>query len=104
MEVYYNGEWGTVCDDGWSYRDAYVVCRQLGFGLYGKSYHGAHFGQGLGTIWLNNVMCTGDESTLFSCTHLGVGIIRNCNHSEDAGVRCSGTQGTYICCDLCLCT
>ena len=94
MEVNYNGEWGTVCDDGWSYLDARVVCRQLGLGSYGSSYSGAYFGQGTGPIWLDNVLCAGTESTLASCGHLGINVSRSCSHYEDAGVRCYGTQGT----------
>ena len=89
MEVNYNGEWGTVCDDGWDNTDAGVVCRQLGFGSSGRS---TGFGQGSGSIWVDNVACVGDESTLARCGHLGVNITRSCSHSEDAGVRCYGGQ------------
>ena len=90
VEVYYNGEWGTVCDDGWDDTDAGVVCRQLGFGSLGTANKSASFGQGSGSIWLDSVTCTGNELTLASCGHLGVGITRRCNHSNDASVMCTG--------------
>ena len=89
VEVYYNGEWGTVCDDGWDDTDAGVICRQLGFGSSGTAVGSAYFGPGSESIWLNNVTCTGHESTLVSCGHVGFGITSICNHYEDAGVKCS---------------
>ena len=94
VEVYYNYRWGTVCDDGWDDTDASVVCRQLGFGSSGVAIGSAGFGPGSGSVWLKRVTCTGKESVLASCGHLGVGITNYCYHYEDAGVRCS--NGTYL--------
>ena len=36
LEVCYDGEWRSVCDDYWNDVDANVACRQLGFLDYGE--------------------------------------------------------------------
>ena len=87
MEVYYNGEWGTVCDDEWDLNDAQVVCRQLGFPPPIAAVRFAHYGQGSGEIWLDNVDCVGNELRIENCSHNGWGN-GNCDHSEDASVQC----------------
>ena len=51
--------------------------------------HGAFFGSGMGPIFLDNVVCRGTESSLLECSTNRIGQ-HNCDHSEDAGVRCNG--------------
>ena len=88
VEIFFNGKVGTVCDDDWDINDASVVCRQLGFPDAVSAPGSAHFGGGNGQIWLDNVGCSGSESSIADCTHNGWGV-ESCNHDEDASVICS---------------
>ncbi|XP_038046691.1 putative DMBT1-like protein [Patiria miniata] len=93
VEVFYQGEWGTVCDDGWDLNNADVVCRMLGYPSASNAWSGAHFGQGSGPIMLDNVNCQGYESSIAECNHAGW-FSHNCGHNEDAGVTCNSDSTT----------
>ena len=88
VEIYWNYQWSTVCDDLWDDIDATVICKQLGYSR-GSGRVSAYFGEGSGLILLDNVNCNGRESTIFRCSHRNFGE-HDCVHSEDAGVVCYG--------------
>ncbi|XP_067678781.1 deleted in malignant brain tumors 1 protein-like [Haliotis asinina] len=94
LEVYYNGTWGSVCDDGFGTNEAKVACRQLGrykSGIIPRAIE--TFGYGGGRIWLDDVSCSGSESSLVSCSHNPWGV-NNCGHSEDVGIICDPSDMT----------
>ena len=94
VEVWYQDTWNTVCDHYWSIKDGDVVCGQLGYQRASRTHRKAFFGEGCGRILLDNLECTGEESSLLDCTHNGV-FTHNCGHQDDAGVTCK---------QLCHCT
>ncbi|XP_076738294.1 scavenger receptor cysteine-rich domain-containing protein DMBT1-like [Maylandia zebra] len=88
VEIYHNNIWGTICGDGWDLNDAEVVCRQLNCGPALGAPQMAYFGAGSGQIWLDNVGCSGSESSLTECQNSGWGT-NTCAHDQDAGVICT---------------
>ena len=52
-------------------------------------YPYAYFGQGSGDIWLDDLRCSGTESSILDCTHDGIGVYASyCGHDDDVGVEC----------------
>ena len=47
------------------------------------------YGNGSGDILFDNLMCQGNESSLFDCPPNEI-FDSNCDHSEDAGIVCNG--------------
>uniref|UniRef100_A0A3B4E1P5 SRCR domain-containing protein n=1 Tax=Pygocentrus nattereri TaxID=42514 RepID=A0A3B4E1P5_PYGNA len=88
LEVFHSGSWGTVCGDLWDIEDAQVVCRQLQCGVALSALVPAWFGPGTGPIWLNEVECEGNETSLWNCTFQLSGE-DEWGHEEDVGVMCS---------------
>ena len=54
VEVYYQGQWGTICATNWGIDDAVVICRELGFGGAIAAPNYGAFGPGNGTVSSRN--------------------------------------------------
>ncbi|XP_039149703.1 uncharacterized protein LOC6737381 isoform X2 [Drosophila simulans] len=87
LEVKHHGVWGSVCDDDFNLKSAQVACNSMGFFGPAKIEKNI-FGNSNGPIWLDQVMCFGNESSIDQCNHWNWGE-HNCNHTEDVALHCS---------------
>ena len=55
---------------------------------------GNAFGPGNGSIWLDDVICDGNEESISDCSHRPWGE-HNCLHSEDVSIDCNIVQPTF---------
>ena len=87
VEILYAGVWGAICNDLFNLTAANVVCRQLG---YPGAVRVASYESDSSQIWLDDVQCTGKETSIDQCSHNGFNIY-DCNFATDqVGVECKG--------------
>ena len=60
------------------------------------AFTNAHFGAGSGTIFLDNVGCSGTESSILDCSYDSDNVYCSTGHQEDAGVRCQCKICKYV--------
>ena len=88
IELCLQGKWGSICHNAWGVNDANVVCKQLGYSAAGNTpYYAAFYGPSSGAVLLNQVQCTGAESTIIECP-VDSSPPTTCTHLQDAAVAC----------------
>ncbi|GLH02202.1 LOW QUALITY PROTEIN: Protein bark beetle [Gryllus bimaculatus] len=93
LQVRIGSSWGTVCNYGWTLRDAALACHQLGLVLNPGDWFlerseipaaGANE-----DIILSNVRCTDEDVDITKCRAEHIGEFENsCTHENDVGLRC----------------
>lgn len=95
VEVKINGTWGGICDDGFGFNEANVVCKQLGFHLGAEEVY-TNQGEGIGDpIHLYGLECSkGSEKRITDCKldKLIHGTTHICSGIEKVGVKCRKTS------------
>ncbi len=103
IELCSNGRWGTVCGDGWTEREAALVCSKLGYSSASRSLFAStcsvnlnpvsllllidataqNFGEGTGRVY--DMSCLTTDTDTSDCNLI---ITPSSCHSMDVGVRC----------------
>ncbi|XP_069054891.1 scavenger receptor cysteine-rich type 1 protein M130-like isoform X2 [Lepisosteus oculatus] len=91
VELLHGGRWGTLPRALLTGEVAAVICRQLfcGAAQAGAVAAAGGFGEGAGPVWTFEAACNGSEPALRLCA-AGEWRELTGNHSDDAGVSCSG--------------
>ncbi|XP_013414022.1 uncharacterized protein LOC106176257 [Lingula anatina] len=93
VEVRHLGKWVTVCDETFDYRDARVLCRQIGY-QYGKAVPLKPYGEGTTKWQMTNIDCEGEDNDVMQCRPI---IVRGgCPHSQDSAVQCGDDQSSDV--------
>ena len=89
VAIFYNGTWGSLCDDSWQYDDADVICRQIGYESAARVWYRARYGVAPGPILVDQIDCPRGVDHILKCRpEVAKWGIHDCSKREDAGVDC----------------
>ncbi|KAJ8986059.1 hypothetical protein NQ317_003352 [Molorchus minor] len=97
LQIKINDQWGTVCNYGWTIKNAALVCHQLGYVLNPEDWNLERRDiPAAGTtekVVLSNVQCDDHDLDITKCKAETVDDFENsCDHDNDVGVRCYETS------------
>ena len=105
VEICRGIRWTVLCDQSWDFKDAQVVCKELGYSPYGITNTCLYieilvictgavptyncYTEGQLPFGITDINCTGSEEHLVNCSH-SKAASHNCNSYDDASVVCQG--------------
>lgn len=89
VEIFHNGSWGTVCENGWNMYTADLACREVGYLRAVRIISGTSVPPGSGNI-LSVTWCW------IYIRDCDIYPTDQCNHSQDVGVQCSNKPGKHV--------
>jgi hypothetical protein len=90
VEVYCNGQWGTICDDEFGENEAKLICRQLGYSNFANFDHITNLaGNETQPIWMDYITCGDSPVCLNDCQQCPSTEYHDCHHLEDVTIECS---------------
>ena len=100
VEIYHDGQWGSICRDRWDFKAGIVACRQLGYANASTVDCCSTAIPRLGPYWFPNLQCSGSESNIKSCPQFSWGNASSstlCTRDTayPATVRCLGELAIY---------
>ncbi|XP_076105846.1 scavenger receptor cysteine-rich type 1 protein M160-like [Mytilus galloprovincialis] len=95
IEIFHNGEWGTVCDTSFNAAHATVICRMLGYNNSDANILKTPvISPGKGKIYFENINCLGQEMDIEDCSYSNWEN-SHCNHANDIGIDCATKVKLY---------
>uniref|UniRef100_A0A1X7UFK0 SRCR domain-containing protein n=1 Tax=Amphimedon queenslandica TaxID=400682 RepID=A0A1X7UFK0_AMPQE len=92
LEIFCNGQWGTMCVDGFDGTDALTLCKQLGYNSYHRYYPTIYPANSSQPIWGNNMRSTVNEQCYGASNSCPGSSVSTCSHSSDVALECKWKQ------------